>query len=392
MDAGGLGHLVVMHAGKRRLVKRTGFVKEADLQSLILSSPELLGPLGAELRFIPIGWEVPLGPGRLDLLFLDSEGVLTLIETKLKANDECRREVLGQILEYASFAADWSIDSVGVTAREFLASTHAPEDIAGQSLEEAIATRMEWLVDEEDERRAKTDALMARLASSMKDGRLRIVCGVDERIESLERLVRYLSAHSDLQVVLLQVNRFPVDDAMSVLVPTLHGDVESGPGRTAASPTVRMTGSSLLDSFVEGTDRDVVNTLIKTATAAGASFEWGPSGVSIRARTPAQTPPVTVAWIYAPGKYGWMKTRDISFGHGLDYPTTAPELRDVLERYYQDLVTAGIGADASSKGVHARWLTPTQAAERLPQLTALLTKVIQTLGNLKAAGTAEPMA
>ncbi|HXU23892.1 MAG TPA: hypothetical protein VN697_07665, partial [Tepidiformaceae bacterium] len=145
MEAGGLGHLVVVQKGKRRLVKRTGFVKEADLQSLILTSPELLGPLGAELRFIPIGWEVPLGPGRLDLLFLDSDGVLTLVETKLKANNESRREVVGQILEYAAYAAEWSVDAVGVKAREFLASSYAPADIAGLSLEEAIATRLEWL-------------------------------------------------------------------------------------------------------------------------------------------------------------------------------------------------------------------------------------------------------
>jgi hypothetical protein len=369
MDSGGLGHLVVVHAGTRRLVKRTGFVKEADLQSLILSSPELLGPLGSELRFIPIGWEVSVGPGKLDLLFLDSEGVLTLIETKLKANDESRREVVGQILEYAAFAAEWTIDAVTLAAGEFLASSHAPADLVGQSLEEAIATRFDWLADEEDERQAKTDALMAKLESSMKGGRLRIVCGVDERIENLERLVRYLSAHSDLQVVLLQVNRFPVDGDMSVLVPTLHGDVDGGPGRAQGSRNLKLTVASLIESFAEGTDRDVVSHLVRAAADAGASFEPGPNGMSIRARTPAQRPPVTVAWIFAPGKYGWMRTRDISFGHGLDYPKTPPELREVVEGYYQELMNRGVGADASSKGVHARWVTPAQAAERLHDLT-----------------------
>jgi hypothetical protein len=219
----------------------------------------------------------------------------------------------------------------------------------------------------------------------MKDGRLRIVCGVDERIENLERLVRYLSAHSDLQVVLLQVNRFPVDDDMSVLVPTLHGDVEGGPGRATTSAPSRLTASSLIDSFAEESDRDAVDQLLKAATAAGASFEWGPSGVSIRARTPAQSQPVTVAWIYAPGKYGWMKTRDISFGHGLDYPSTAPRLRAVLDDYYEKLVNAGLGLDASSKGVRARWLAPAQAVERLQELTVLLTSVIRELASIDPA-------
>lgn len=92
MAAGDLEHIVVSHNGTRTLVKRAGFLLEAELQALINASPELLGPLGDELRFLPIGWEVPLGPGRLDLLFVDSNGVLTLIETKLRANSESRRE------------------------------------------------------------------------------------------------------------------------------------------------------------------------------------------------------------------------------------------------------------------------------------------------------------
>ncbi len=384
MDSGGLEHLVFVRAGVRQLVGRIGFVKEADLQALILSSPELLGPLGSELRFVPIGREVPLGTGRLDLLFVDSEGILTLIETKLKANDESRREVVGQILEYAASAAEWTIDNVSLIATQFLASSHAPADVAGKSFEEALATRFEWLSDEDDVRRAKTEALMARLEASLKGGRLRIVCGVDERIGNLERLVTYLSAHSDLQVVLLQVNRFPVDHDTSVLVPTLHGDVEGRPGRTEGSPSVRFTVSSLIESFPEGPEREAVNQLVETARKAGASFEPGPSGMSIRVRTAAYRAPVTVAWIFAPGKPGWMRTRDISFGHGLDYPSTPPGLREVLEAYYQRFVQAGIGADASAKGAHARWLTPAQASERLPELLALLTAVIETLGGMTA--------
>lgn len=390
MEAGGLGHVVVVQAGKPRLVKRTGFVKEAHLQSLILASPELLDALGGELRFIPIGREVPLGRGKLDLMFLDSEGVLTLIETKLKANDESRREVIGQILEYAAFAAEWSVESVKATAREFLSSGHAPASVAGLSLEEAIASRLDWLADEEDVRTAKTDALLANLASSLKDGRLRIVCGVDEKIENLERLVLYLSAHSDLQVVLLQVNRFAVDQDTVVLVPTLHGDVEDRPGRASSSSGVKLTVAALIDSFAESTDRETVKKLLAAAAEAGASFEPGPSGTSIRAKTPAHPQPVTVGWIFAPGKEGWMKTRDISLGHGLDYPNTAHELHELLDGYHRGLVNACIGADASSKGVLARWLTPAEAAQRLPELTGLITDIIKALGALKRTVASAP--
>lgn len=382
MEAGGLSHVVVVQDGQRRLVQRTGFVKESALQSLVLGSPELLGPLGADLRFIPIGREVTLGAGRLDLLFLDSEGILTLVETKLRANNESRREVIGQILEYAAFASEWSRESVELGAAAFFSSPHAPSDLAGLTLEGAISVRMEWGSDEVDERTAKIEALLAKLEASMKDGRLRIVCGVDERIENLERLVRYLSLHSDLQVVLLQVNQFPVNASFSVLVPTLHGDIDSSPGRATVTSTTRLTLNSLVESFPDGPEREVVAKIIQAATALGASFEPGPSGTSIRTRTPSQQQPVTIAWIYAPGKVPWMKTREITFGHGLDYDKTNPVLRAALERYYNRLIDAGIGSDASSKGVHARWVTPMAAATHLDKLLELMTSVVTELSDL----------
>lgn len=384
MEAGGLNHVVVAQSGGRRLVKRAGFVRESDLQILILNAPELLGPLGTDLRLIPIGWEVSLGPGRLDLLFLDSEGILTLVETKLKANDESRREVVGQILEYAAFTAAWSTDSVKKIAEEFLASNRAPVDIAGRTMEEAAAIRFDWPTDDEAELLAKADALMAKLDSALKDGRLRIVCGVDERIENLERLVRYLSAHSDLQVVLLQVNRFPVDGELSVLVPTLHGDIDGvSPRRGASAKTLSV--AEIVAAFPEGTERSAVSALLDVARTAGAIFAPGPSGLSIRAKCALRKEPVTVAWVFAPGKPPWMKTRDISFGHGLDYPNTEPSLRAVLEAYFSEFAADAFSSDASSKGVRARWYTPDQVAGNLPLFSQRLAGVIKGVAELSPA-------
>ena len=120
------------------------------------------------------------------------------------------------------------------------------------------------------------------------------------------------------------------------------------------------------------------------ARALGASFEPGPSGMSIRAQTPAHRQPVTVAWIFAPGKPGWMKTRDISLGHGLDYPTTDPVLHATLEAYYEALVEAGIGTEASAKGVHARSITPDAAYLSLEELSGRLVHIIKALAALPA--------
>jgi len=381
--AGDLDYIVVSKGLSKNVVKRSGFVKELDLQRLVNESSELLSPLGDDLRFLPIGWEVPLGTGRLDLLFVDSNGVLTLIETKLKANDEARREVIGQALEYAMNASNWTLADVLATAKSFLLSKDAPEDLWGKSLEEACASRFGWLEDNEDERAAKYELILKQIESSLGEGKLRIVFGVDEQIESLDRLVRYLSKHSDLQIVLLQVNRFLVDADTQVLIPTLQGDLTKGPGRVP-SQTARLTLTEIIESFAEGIERDAVKSVIDLARAAGASFEPGPSGTSIRVRSPRKSQPITIAWIFAPGKPTWLKTQQITFGHGLDYDSTDPEIRSIVDDYVAAFETDPETGDASSKGVRARWMTPAHAFRQLPEIQNRLSGVARALSALSA--------
>ncbi len=59
-------------------------------------------------RFILLRREAPISNWSLDHLLVDQFGVLTLVECKLLENPESRREVVGQIIEYASNArAAW---------------------------------------------------------------------------------------------------------------------------------------------------------------------------------------------------------------------------------------------------------------------------------------------
>jgi len=381
--AGDLKHIVVTQAGRNRLVERTGFVKESVLQALVQASPELLGPLGESLLFLPIGYEVPLsGARRLDLLFLDSEGLLTLIETKLRANDESRREVIGQVLEYALALEAWDAESIRLRFAQFVTSPPAPADLKGLSLSEAAVLRFGWLEDEESERAAKLDALFSKLESNLQRGLLRVVVGVDEHIEGLEKLVQYFSRHSDLQVVLLQVNSFPVEEGLSVLIPSLHGDVGEAPGRIPGSPTARLTLGALLDLFPEGAERSTVADLLKLTESLGASFEPGPSGTSVRIRTSLWPQPVTIAWFFGPGKQGWMRTADLSFGHPLaDNPLAPPALVSALEDYFLGIAGLGLGTDASSKGVHAWRMTATDAGLRFHELSERLRAVAGALND-----------
>ena len=57
---------------------------------------------------IPVCRELPTEVGPIDLLFINPTGLLTLVECKLWKNPQARREVVGQILDYATEMSRWS--------------------------------------------------------------------------------------------------------------------------------------------------------------------------------------------------------------------------------------------------------------------------------------------
>jgi len=88
-----------------RLQLGSGEFSEAWLQDLIHAEPEIL-PVGQiEPGFgtlVPIAREVPCGHGYIDNLLLTPTGEIVLVETKLWANSQARREVVAQALDYVA--------------------------------------------------------------------------------------------------------------------------------------------------------------------------------------------------------------------------------------------------------------------------------------------------
>jgi hypothetical protein len=78
---------------------------ERWLQELVARHPSLLPIDQIEpnlSNLIPVCLELPLPTNRyVDNLYVTREGDLVLVETKLYRNPEARREVIGQVIEYA---------------------------------------------------------------------------------------------------------------------------------------------------------------------------------------------------------------------------------------------------------------------------------------------------
>ena len=99
-----------------------GGVDEKFLQNLLFRFPEALPIQDIDPAYagaVPVCTELRTAAGHLDALYVNHLGRLTLAEFKLWRNPEARREVIGQILDYAKELASWSYDDLrrGVSLR-----------------------------------------------------------------------------------------------------------------------------------------------------------------------------------------------------------------------------------------------------------------------------------
>jgi hypothetical protein len=193
--------------GERDLVPMVEepYLAESDLQKLLAEYPTLLsGDRGhAERRWLLVTREVPLpseegGPRRwsLDHLFLDNEGVPTLVEVKRSSDTRIRREVIGQLLDYAANGVTfWPPDALRGNLQERC-------EREGVSEEDAIRE----LVGRED---PDLEEFWAGVATNLKAGRVRLVFVADEIPPELKRVIEFLNEQMNpAEVFGIEVKQF----------------------------------------------------------------------------------------------------------------------------------------------------------------------------------------
>lgn len=141
-------------------LKNEGKTEPYDLEPWIASHPAIIG---ADIAVI--GRQVMSKSGPIDLIGIDRLGNLVIIEIK---RDKLPREALAQAIDYASDAADWTIDKIGeictaYTAKgllEFVSESFPGVDVealnindtqrillVGFSVESSLERMIEWLSD-----------------------------------------------------------------------------------------------------------------------------------------------------------------------------------------------------------------------------------------------------
>ena len=370
--------------GKLEPLEEERFSTEDELQQLLAEHPELLDGEqmrpGDPRRWILITREKGIAETSgssprwaLDHLIVDQDAVPTLAEVKRGSNPELRRTIVGQLLEYASHAAEtWTAEELRRTFETSAAAQKLePDDI------------LDTLLQSHGEPDA--DGFWQRVATNLAAKRLRLLFVADEIPDPLQRVVEFLNAQMpNIEVLAVEIKQFR-SKVTQTFVPRVLGRTAKASDHDRGQ---RLNRETFLAQFTAKEVRNAAERLLDVATQHGAGFGWGQrGGLSIRARCPRwRTPFISVAWLYSPlmEGSGWFRTRDFTFGVAiLDYdPGPDKELRTVLERWVGDFEGDSFTADASSKGIRARTVGYEAAVQHIDLLVDRLSKVLEELKQL----------
>lgn len=188
---------------------------EEWIQQLIHKQPNILPVDEIETNFsplIPIGREVATNCGNIDNLFISPDGYLTIIETKLWRNPEARREVVGQILDYAKDVSKWTFTDLDIAVKNYNKTYNANNDGVLETISRYDP------IDESDEQ-----FLIDNISKNLKRGRFLLLIVGDGIRESVEDMVEYLSQSPQLYFTLalveLQVYRFDKEANSLIVIP-----------------------------------------------------------------------------------------------------------------------------------------------------------------------------
>lgn len=200
-----------------QLVKmtETPYESESLLQELLAKYPSLLA--GEQIdsiiprRWILISREMPIpdsedsaGRWSLDHLFIDQDGIPTIVEVKRSNNTQIRREVVGQILDYAANAIlYWSIEKIRAKFEQ--------QDDFQQSLIELLG---------EDE---ILEGFWNQVELNLQAGKIRLVFVADKIPVELQRIVEFLNQQMNpAEVLAVEIKQY-TGQGLQTLVPRVIG-------------------------------------------------------------------------------------------------------------------------------------------------------------------------
>jgi hypothetical protein len=223
-----------------RLVEMTeqAYDSEDQLQELLETYPNLLA--GDEIdratprRWLLISREASLSAEEefnerwsLTHLFLDQDGIPTLVEIKRSHNQEVRQKVVGQMLEYvANVFVYWPIESI-------IAQFEANCRLHGRDPEQVFEEFQGYI-------EANEEIFWQKVKTNLQAGKTRLVFVADDIPPELRRMVEFLNKQMDpVEVLAVEIKQYVSQDGLKTLVPRVIGQTTEAQQRKSSATRER---------------------------------------------------------------------------------------------------------------------------------------------------------
>ena len=372
--------IVQLENGGAPVLQEVKAEDELQLQELVKDNPDLLPveEFGMTGPLMVIGRETTLPSGAVDLVALARSGELLIVEFKTGPQNTDFRNALTQLIDYGSDMWTMSYDDFESTVplRYFGGDRCKDDGLRGShSLEEAA--KVFWGDELPDE---DLVSLRDRLTRQLKSGAFHYVLVAQRFTSTVERTVEYLNnVMSGPRAYAVELVRFQGDgvaafESRTVLKPGRH----VGPG--TSSPTI--DEGKFFEAVTDETYRTLLREFFETCRGLGFRFEWGVVGVSVRVATPDRPEPLTIAWIYPPGRSGWMGLTDLNLGWDSWSANQNPSIQPVLDEYLQSV--RGLSGAQSAKAKNLKGtvyhLSPDSASRNFNALKEILAALVSGIG------------
>ena len=374
--------------GNLESMDETPFAQENTLQELIAKYPELLA--GEQMRpdnprrFILITREKGIADKpdagnrwSVDHLLIDQDAVPTLVETKRSSSSEIRRQIVGQMLDYAAHATGtWSVSEIKET---FEASEDDPDGALGELLRS----------DGEPD----TEAFWQDVETNLAAKRLRLLFVADGIPDELARVVEFLNEQMPrIEVLAVEIKQFK-GESRQTLVPSVIGRLAAKPAsRSRRSRQVQQSKEEFLDRFDDDSAREAAARLIEVAENTPRAYFSGANRMSIQVNCPLWRNRITLAWLAPPGNLNAFETEANHFVFGMfqyynfdEYPS---ELQERLQLWADAFKQEGkhIHPWAPNRPPeHAYAMPYTDAVRNIDTLVERLQSVVNDLSNMRAS-------
>ena len=223
------GKIFLLQEGNKLVeMEEKEYVSEDILQDLIAKYPNLLA--GDEMDVdVPRKWLLVqreqilpnnngLNPFYLDHLFLDQDGIPTIVETKRSSDNRLRREVVAQMLDYASNAL------IYLPVEEIISNLII--NYPDQDLEELLKSELGV--------ETSSDEFFEEVKTNLNAGKIRMVFVADYIPVELKTIVEFLNVQMNpAEVFVVELKQY-IGDGLKTLVPRLVGQTAEARIRKAA--------------------------------------------------------------------------------------------------------------------------------------------------------------